>query len=151
MIAPDAAGAGRDALLHAAREAATAAYAPYSGFHVGAALAFADGTVVTGANVENASYGLSLCAETVAVAKGLSDGRRGGLVAVAITGGRPGDDGTLVPAAQPVTPCGRCRQVLAELAQLGGTDPAVWCEGADTVIETRLAQLLPHAFGPANL
>lgn len=128
----------RDALLAAAREAAGAAYAPYSNFPVGAALAFADGSVVTGANVENASYGLSLCAETVAVAKALGDGARSGLVAVAVTG----PSGT-------ITPCGRCRQVLSELAQLGGTDPLVLCgeEGP----ELRLSALLPHAFGPASL
>lgn len=128
----------RDALLAAAREAAGAAYAPYSQFPVGAALAFADGTVVTGANVENASYGLSLCAETVAAAKALGDGTRSGLVAVAVTG----------PAGT-ITPCGRCRQVLSELAQLGGTDPLVWC-GEDGP-ELRLSALLPHAFGPASL
>lgn len=133
--------AERESLVTAAREAAQHAYAPYSRFPVGAALAFADGSVVTGANVENASYGLSLCAETVAVAKALSDGTRGGLVAVAVSGG-----GTL-----PVTPCGRCRQVLSELAQLGETDPLVWCAGAGEVLELRLSQLLPHAFGPANL
>jgi hypothetical protein len=73
----------REALLAAARDAAARAYAPYSRFHVGAALAFADGEIVTGANVENASYGLSLCAETVAAAIAMSAGRRGGLVAVA--------------------------------------------------------------------
>lgn len=129
---------GRESLLAAARTATTGAYAPYSQFPVGAALAFADGTVVTGANVENASYGLGLCAETVAVAKALSGGVRGGLVAVAVTG----PSGT-------ITPCGRCRQVLSELALLGGTDPLVWC-GEDGP-ELQLSALLPHAFGPASL
>lgn len=129
---------GRKDLLGTAREAAAEAYAPYSNFPVGAALAFADGSVVTGANVENASYGLSLCAETVAAAKALSGGTRGGLLAVAVTG----PSGT-------ITPCGRCRQVLSELAQLGGTDPLVWC-GEDGP-ELHLSTLLPHAFGPASL
>ncbi|MEW9853778.1 cytidine deaminase [Novosphingobium sp. M1R2S20] len=138
--------AQRDALIAAARSAAAAAYAPYSNFHVGAALLFADGSVVTGANVENASYGLSLCAETVAVGKVLSDGRRGGLIAVAVTGGFPGQAGQ----GMTVTPCGRCRQTLNEVAQLGATDPLVWCDGASPV-EIRLSHLLPHAFGPANL
>lgn len=132
----------QDALVAAAREAARHAYAPYSSFPVGAALAFADGTVVTGANVENASYGLSLCAETVAAAKALSGGARGGLIAVAVSGG----------GASPVTPCGRCRQVLSELAQFGGTDPLVWSTGdSGEVLELRLSQLLPYAFGPGNL
>ena len=132
---------GRDALIAAAREAATHAYAPYSGFAVGAALAFDDGRVVTGANVENASYGLSLCAETVAVARAMGEGRRGGLVAVAVVGGRAG----VAPGASPVTPCGRCRQVLSELAMLDGNDPLVWCVGGQ-VLEVRLSELLPHAF-----
>lgn len=135
----------RHALIAAARAAAEQAYAPYSEFHVGAALAFADGSVVTGSNVENASYGLSLCAETVAAASAMNAGARGGLVAVAVIGGKAG--------AQPatVTPCGRCRQVLNELAQLGGTDPVIWCAGREEVLELRLSELLPHAFGPANL
>ncbi len=133
--------AGRDALIAAARDAATRAYAPYSGFSVGAALAFEDGGVVTGANVENASYGLSLCAETVAVARAMGQGRRGGLVAVAVTG----------PGAAPITPCGRCRQVLSELAQLDGNDPLVWCAGEGEVLEARLSELLPNAFGPGSL
>lgn len=138
-------------LIAAARDASARAYAPYSKFHVGAALAFADGSVVTGANVENASYGLALCAETVAVSKAMADGVRGGLMAVAVIGGTPGEDGAASPGAAPVTPCGRCRQVLNEIAQLGGTDPVVWSLGADSVVELRLSQLLPHAFGPANL
>lgn len=135
----------RDSLMQAAREAAAAAYAPYSHFHVGAALAFADGSVVTGANVENASYGLSLCAETAASAKAMNAGLRGGLVAVAVFGGPEGRN------AGTVTPCGRCRQVLNEMAALGGTDPVIWCGGGDVVLETKLSALLPHAFGPDNL
>ena len=137
----------RESLIEAAREAAASAYAPYSGFHVGAALGFADGSVVTGANVENASYGLTLCAETVAVGKLLSSGTRGQLEAVAVIGGKPGQIG----GGAPVSPCGRCRQMLSEVAQLGGTDPAVLCVGAEAVLELRLSELLPHAFGPANL
>lgn len=133
--------AGRDALIAAARTAQAGAYAPYSGFQVGAALRFADGSVVTGCNVENASYGLSLCAETVAVAKALGDGRRGGLLEVAVVSSGP----------DLITPCGRCRQVLHELASLGGTDPVVWCCGPDAVRELRLSALLPHAFGPDSL
>ena len=128
-------------LIEAARAAARGAYAPYSDFAVGAALRFSDGTIVTGSNVENASYGLSLCAETVAVAKAMGEGRRGGLVTVAVTG----------PGTAPITPCGRCRQVLNELAALGGTDPVVLCCGPDEVREMRLSALLPQAFGPDSL
>lgn len=141
----------RDALIAAARAASRLAYAPYSHFHVGAALAFADGAVITGANVENASYGLALCAETVAVGQAMASGRRGGLVAVAVLGGAPEADGTARPGAEPVTPCGRCRQVLNELAALGGTDPVIWCAGEGTITEMRLSDLLPRAFGPASL
>ena len=130
-----------DALIAAARDAAKHSYSPYSNFAVGAALRFADGSVVTGTNIENASYGLALCAETIAVSKAMADGVRGGLEAVAVTG----------PGADPITPCGRCRQVLNELAQLGGTDPDILCVGPDEVRRLKLSDLLPHAFGPASL
>jgi cytidine deaminase len=143
--------ASQTKLIAAARAAAEQSYSPYSGFSVGAALLFDDGAIVTGTNVENASYGLALCAETVAVAQAMADGRRGGLVAVAVTG--PISQGQ---ASAPITPCGRCRQVLSELAQLGASDPHVLCvgsdeAGADTVEEIALSTLLPAAFGPANL
>lgn len=129
------------ALIAAARAAAEHSYSPYSNFPVGAALRFADGSVVTGTNIENASYGLALCAETVAVAKAMAEGARGGLEAVTVIG----------PGETPITPCGRCRQVLNELAALGGTDPEVLCVGPDEVRRTRLSALLPDAFGPASL
>lgn len=131
----------RDGLVVAAKNALENAYAPYSKFRVGAALRFADGTVVTGGNVENASYGLTLCAETVAAAKAIDEGHRGGLEAVAVYS----------EGSAPATPCGRCRQVLSELAQLGGTDPVVWCAAGGEVVQLRLSALLPHAFGPGSL
>lgn len=135
----------RAALEAAARAARDGAYAPYSHFTVGAALLFSDGAMVTGANVENASYGLSLCAETVAASLAMNQGRRGGLVAVAVAGGRGDGEGP------PVTPCGRCRQVLFELASLGETDPLVIGLGAFETVEMPLSALLPHAFGPGHV
>ena len=140
MILDDA---QEQALITAAFVAAEQAYAPYSDYPVGAALLFDDGAVITGCNVENASYGLALCAETVAVAKALGEGRRGGLVAVAVIGLKAGAD--------PITPCGRCRQMMNEVAALGSTDPIVLCVGADEVRRVALSDLLPHAFGPENL
>ena len=137
----------KETLIAAAREAATKAYAPYSKFHVGAALGFSDGSVVTGANVENASYGMTLCAETVAVGKALSEEWRGKLEAVAVIGGKAG----AVGAGNPVTPCGRCRQMLHELAALGESDPVVWCVGDAEVLELALSALLPRSFGPSSL
>ena len=134
-----------NALIIAARNAAEQAYAPYSDYQVGAALLFDDGAIITGSNVENASYGLALCAETVAVARAMGEGRRGGLQAVAVVG--PADKGD----GSPITPCGRCRQVLNEIAQLGGTDPEIFCVGNDEVRRVTLSELLPHAFGPAHL
>jgi cytidine deaminase len=139
--------AQEQALIAAAFAAAENAYAPYSDYPVGAALLFDDGAVITGCNVENASYGLALCAETVAVAKALGEGRRGGLAAVAVVG--------LKADAEPITPCGRCRQVLNEVAALGGTDPLVLCVKGkghgDDVRRVALSALLPHAFGPSHL
>lgn len=132
------------ALIEAARDAATRAYAPYSNFQVGAAIRLTDGRIVTGANVENASYGLSLCAETVAVAKIANEGLLAEVVEVAVIGGT---------GAAAVSPCGRCRQMLNEAAQLGHRDFIVHCVSGDgTAVEShKLSYLLPNAFGPADL
>ena len=138
-------------LIETARAAARNAYAPYSRFGVGAAVLLADGSVVTGANFENASYGLSLCAETVALATANAQGRLRDVVAVGVIGGLRDADGH--HGSDPIRPCGRCRQVLNEAAQMGGRDLAVHCAGAegDTIASYRLSELLPDAFGPADL
>lgn len=141
----------RDRLIAAARAAARNAHAPYSRFAVGAALLLKDGSIVTGANVENASYGLSLCAETVAVATASAAGRLADIVAVGVIGGLVGAAG--LQGTDPVTPCGRCRQVLNEAAQIGGRDLTIHCAAGtgDAVATYALSELLPNAFGPANL
>ncbi|WP_174285937.1 cytidine deaminase [Sphingomonas bacterium] len=141
-----------DRLIDAARAASAHAHAPYSRFAVGAALLMADGGIVTGANVENASYGLSLCAETVAVATASAQGRIAQIVAVGVIGGAMDADGRAT-GHRPVSPCGRCRQVLNEAAQMAGIDLPVHCGAAegDAVASYALSQLLPDAFGPADL
>ena len=142
----------RQRLIAAAREAALNAHAPYSNFGVGAALLLDDDSVVTGTNFENASYGLSLCAETVALATANAQGRLRDVVAIGVIGGPIGADGRPT-GDQPVGPCGRCRQVINEAAQLGGRDIIVWCAGAEGDAYERylLSELLPHAFGPGDL
>ncbi|GAA0739354.1 cytidine deaminase [Sphingomonas sp. ABOLD] len=142
----------RDALIAAARTAARHAHAPYSNFGVGAAVLLTDGTVVTGANFENASYGLSLCAETVALATVSAQGRLRDVAEIAVIGGPIGADG-LPTGTAPVSPCGRCRQVINEAAQLGKRDLPVHCGAAegDAVASYRLSELLPQAFGPGDL
>jgi cytidine deaminase len=142
----------RGTLVAAAREAALHAHAPYSKFGVGAALLLSDGNIITGANFENASYGLSLCAETVACATANAQGRLKDVIAVGVIGGMM--DATGRPrGTDPVGPCGRCRQVLNEVAQMGGRDLTVFCAAAegDAVDTHLLSDLLPHAFGPADL
>jgi len=139
-------------LVAAAREASRNAHAPYSRFAVGAAVLLDDGTVITGANVENASYGLSLCAETVAIATASAAGRLRDIVAIGVIGGAMDADGRATGTA-PVSPCGRCRQVINEAAQMGGRDLPVHCGAAegDAIRTYTVSELLPDAFGPADL
>ena len=141
-----------DRLIEAARAAALNAHAPYSRFAVGAAVLLTDGSIVTGANVENASYGLSLCAETVAIASASAAGRLRDVAAIAVVGGAMDADGRPTGTA-PVRPCGRCRQVLNEAAQIGGRDFPVHCGAAQggAVQTYRVSALLPDAFGPRDL
>ncbi|WP_332461096.1 cytidine deaminase [Acuticoccus mangrovi] len=133
------------ALIAAARAAADNAYAPYSNFHVGAAVRAEDGRIFTAANVENASYGLSLCAEANAIAAAAVAGVRT-LTHVAVVG---------YPAAAPdgptlATPCGRCRQMIAEFA---GGDAIVLVQSRDgtQTLRAPFREILPHAFGPDRL
>lgn len=135
-------------LVAAARAAMAHAYARYSKFHVGAALRFTDGSILTGSNFENASTGLSLCAETVAIATANAQGRLKDIVAIAVTGAPLGaTDGTIV------TPCGRCRQILNEARDVADRDIAILCASTDgkNVERFSLDYLLPKAFGPKNL
>jgi len=139
-------------LIQAARDAAASAHAPYSRFGVGAAILLEDGGIVTGTNFENASYGLSLCAETVALATANSQGKLRQVVEIGVIGGPIGADDALT-GADIVRPCGRCRQILNEAAQLGGRDILIHCaSGNGEQVETyKLTDLLPHAFGPRDL
>ncbi|WP_375270183.1 cytidine deaminase [Sphingomonas sp.] len=149
---PEEASGDATRLIAAARDAARHAHAPYSRFAVGAAVLLSDGSVVTGANVENASYGLSLCAETVAIASVSAQGRLRDVVAVGVIGGAM-DAAGRATGHDPVRPCGRCRQVINEAAQLGRRDVVVHCAGAEgpAIASYRLSELLPDAFGPADL
>jgi cytidine deaminase len=125
------------ALARAAKAASANAYARYSGFRVGAAVLTADGAIAGGCNVENASYGLTVCAERNAVFRAVADGAKAVTALVVYT-----------PTPQPVTPCGACRQVLAEFGQ----DAIVRCicDGPG-VREFTLAELLPGAFALPTL
>ena len=125
-------------LVGAARAVLGRAHCPYSGVRVGAALWSSDGRVHTGCNVENASYGLTLCAERSAVVKAVSEGARAFAVLAIATS-----------LARPLLPCGACRQVLVEF----GPDLRVVAAGSasDDFEVTTLALLLPAPFGPASL
>ena len=126
-----------DALIAAATDARERAFAPYSGFRVGAALLAEDGTVVTGCNVESASYGLTICAERVALVKGISEGRTHFSAVVVVA-----DTEKLTP------PCGACRQLLWEFAP----DATVTLANLHGIsARYTLRELLPHGFDAGSL
>ncbi len=120
-----------DALVRAAEAARRHAHAPYSRYHVGAAVETEDGAIYAGCNVENASYGLTICAERAAVCAAVAAGARKIRKAVVVTDSDP-----------PGAPCGACRQVLAEF----GLDMEVTAIGPAGRMQWRLRDLLPAAF-----
>lgn len=125
-------------LLRQARAARERAYVPYSNFRVGCAVLSESGRIHVGANVENAAYPLSACAEQTTIRAMVAAGDRGPIVAVAVVG--DGDD--------PCTPCGACRQVIFEF----GPDATVYASGdAGRPLISHITELLPHAFGPMRL
>jgi cytidine deaminase len=126
-----------ETVMEAARDASENAYAPYSNFHVGAAILAADGTIHAGCNVENASYGLAICAERNAAAAMVlakPENREIELVAV------------FSPDASPCFPCGACRQVLCEFGCKG-----VVVEEPSGLRRYPFEEILPHSFGPEAL
>ena len=123
-------------LVELAKEAMGHAYAPYSGFHVGAALLCADGTVYQGCNIENAAYSPTNCAERTAFFKAIYDGHRD-LVSIAVCGGKAGQIAGAFP------PCGVCRQVMREFCEDDFTLYLVNESGFDTLT---LDQILPYSF-----
>lgn len=135
-------------LIQKAIEARNHAYAPYSGYLVGAALLCEDGSIYTGCNVENASYGATNCAERTAVFKAVSEGSQK-FTAIAIAGGKKTDMDMNI-GMDYAFPCGMCRQVLREFS-----DPekmtVLICKSTEDYKEMTLEQLLPESFGPANL
>ena len=125
-----------EALVAAARTAQQQAYAPYSGFRVGAAVEADDGTIYMGCNIENASYGLTICAERAAVAAAVTAGRRRIARVAVFTDSDP-----------PAAPCGACRQVLSEF----GPSATVIAAGPRGERRWAMRELLPDAFGPEEL
>ncbi|MGE3302998.1 MAG: cytidine deaminase [Hyphomonadaceae bacterium] len=134
------------ALLARARAAAAQAYAPYSHFHVGAAVETATGEIFASANLENASYGLTLCAEAGALQAANAAGLWRAVRRIAIAGGPAAGGGGVV------FPCGRCRQLVAEAAQAARYDIEVHCANADLseTFTAPISALLPQAFGPGD-
>ena len=128
-------------LVNAAIEAMNKAYAPYSKFHVGAAILDEDGQIHCGANVENAAYPIGHCAEASAISAMIMAGRRR-IVKIAVAGGR-GEDGLLC------TPCGGCRQRIREFAAADA--PVLVADPNGLQARFTLEDLLPESFGPENL
>jgi len=132
---------GPDELIAAAKKARNNAYAPYSKFEVGCAVQLHDGRIASGTNVENSSYGLTVCSERHAIAAAVLMGAKpGDVTRVAIAGDSPVS----------VPPCGACRQVLSEFSS-EQTQILIYNYRDDSVVSFTMGELLPEAFSPKNL
>jgi len=134
-------------VVSAAKEATNSSYAPYSGFHVGAALLMSDGSIITGCNQENAAYPSGLCAERTALFRaGIeAPGKKPVSLAIAARSGNVFTD-------SPITPCGACRQVMAEVETRYGVPLKIILFGTDQVLVfTGIRSLLPFCFGAGNM
>ena len=129
-------------LVALADKARERSYCPYSGFSVGAALLTKDGKAYTGANIENASFTPTVCAERVALFSAVHAGEKE-FEAIAVVGGPVGK-----PAEKLFTPCGVCRQVLSEFCK---PDMKVIISGANGMLTTTLGELMPHGFGKESM
>ena len=123
-------------LIELAKNAQKKAYAPYSKFKVGAALLTKSGKIYTGANVENASYGLTCCAERIAIFKAVTEGETEFLKLVVVA-----------DTEEPISPCGACRQVMAEF----GNFEVILVGKNGNIKKTSVSELLPYSFGKENL
>ena len=123
-------------LVQKARKARQNAYAPYSGFKVGAAVLGQDGNIYTGCNIENVSYGLTMCAERTAIFKMVSEGCTEFTAIAVAAGEKPADS----------APCGACRQVMCEFAQDLNTTAVILCGSEDGEIYETVASLCPYPF-----
>ena len=139
-------------LVERAREAALAAYAPYSRFSVGCAIESEDGEIVVGSNMENACYRLGVCAELSALTAASQAFGLKKVARIAVTGGHVGRDGQL-RGDSIVTSCGGCRQSILEAAHVSGKDLEVISASGDgkQVRSMLISELIPLGFGPANL
>jgi cytidine deaminase len=132
-------------LVKKAEEAASNSYSPYSMFPVGAALLCEDGSIITGSNYENASYGATICAERVAISRANAEGMRSfRSMAIIAKGGK---------SSNPITPCGICRQILYEAGRYSNRDIEVIMsnEKKDRILVINISKLLPFAFSPKDI
>lgn len=127
-----------DILIEKAQECLSHAYAPYSIFSVSAAVIDSHGRIFSGVNVENASYGLTICAERVAIFSAIAAGATS-IVAIAVTAEK----------LKPITPCGACRQVMVEFCE--PNTPVFLDAGQGKIVKWLVGELLPEAFAPKNL